>query len=185
MHNCPYCDGWEHRDQRLAAYVQGRNGKGLALELTTWSRDIVLLTDGPAELSEDDRVDLDRNGIRVIDDRIARLEGGKGGLERVRFASGAALALGALFFAQGDAHVPDLIASLDCDLTVKGTVRTRAYEKTNVPGLYVAGDASRGVQFAIVAAAEGAMAAFAINCELVDEDARRGGPPPSSVTASP
>ena len=185
VHNCPYCDGWEHRDQRLAAYVRGRNGKGLALELTTWSRDVVLLTDGPADLPPDDRADLDRNGIRVIEDRIARLEGGEGGLERVRFASGEALAVGAVFFAQGEAHVPDLIATLDCDLTAKGTVRTRAYEKTNVPGLYVAGDASRGVQFAIVAAAEGAMAAFAINCELVDEDARRGGPPPSSVTASP
>jgi thioredoxin reductase len=49
-------------------------------------------------------------------------------------------------------------------------VRTREYERTNIPGLYVAGDSSRRVQFAIVAAAEGAMAAFAINNELVNED---------------
>ena len=49
-------------------------------------------------------------------------------------------------------------------------MKTRSYEKTNVPGLYVAGDASRHVELAIVAAAEGAMAAFAINSELLAED---------------
>jgi thioredoxin reductase len=53
---------------------------------------------------------------------------------------------------------------------VHGAVETDAHEKTNVPGLYVAGDASRHVGFAIVAAAEGARAAFAINSELLAED---------------
>jgi thioredoxin reductase len=49
-------------------------------------------------------------------------------------------------------------------------VRTGEYEVTDVPGVYVAGDASRLVQLAIVAAAEGAKAAFAINTALVEED---------------
>ena len=60
-----------------------------------------------------------------------------------------------------------------CELTNNGTVETRSYERTNVPGLYVAGDASRRVQFAIVAAGEGAMAAFAINNEMLKEDLPR------------
>jgi len=46
-------------------------------------------------------------------------------------------------------------------------------ERTNVPGLFVAGDASRRVKFAIVAAGEGAMAAFALNTELLQDDLRR------------
>src|SRR3954471_345856 len=48
--HCPYCDGWEFRGKRLAIYGKGDAGKGLALELTLWSSDIVLCTDGPAEL---------------------------------------------------------------------------------------------------------------------------------------
>ena len=80
-----------------------------------------------------------------------------------------------MFFIQGECHVPELLTKLDCNLTSKGTVETYNYEKTNVPGLYVAGDASRRVQFAIVAAAEGAMAAFAINNELTDEDLKKVG----------
>jgi thioredoxin reductase len=54
----------------------------------------------------------------------------------------------------------------------QGTVRTGKYETTHLPGLFVAGDASRAVQWAIVAAAEGAEAAFAINTGLLEEDRR-------------
>jgi len=170
VYNCPYCDGWEHRDQPIAVHGGGSGGKGFAIELTTWSRDLVLLTDGPSELSDEDRGVLDRNGIRVIEEEVARVEGGAEGLERIHFASGATLDRKALFFIQGPCQVPELLTNLGCDLTRRGTVETGSYENTNVPGLYVAGDASRRVQFAIVAAAEGAMAAFAINNELTDED---------------
>jgi thioredoxin reductase len=54
----------------------------------------------------------------------------------------------------------------------KTYVQAGTYEATRVPGLFVAGDASRAVQWAIVAAAEGAEAAFAINGGLLEEDLR-------------
>ena len=60
--------------------------------------------------------------------------------------------------------------SLGCEFNEKGTVRTGPYETTHLRGLYVAGDASRAVQWVVVAAAEGAEAAFAINSDLIKED---------------
>ena len=57
---------------------------------------------------------------------------------------------------------------LGCEINEKGTVRTGKYETTHLPGLYVAGDASRAVQWVVVAAAEGAEAAFAINTDLAE-----------------
>ena len=59
---------------------------------------------------------------------------------------------------------------LGCEVNDKGTVRTGKYESTHLPGLYVAGDASRAVQWVVVAAAEGAEAAFAINTDLIKEE---------------
>ncbi|MCA1650372.1 MAG: NAD(P)/FAD-dependent oxidoreductase, partial [Acidobacteria bacterium] len=53
VHHCPYCDGWEVRDQPLAIYGRGDRGLGLSLELIVWSRDLVLCTDGPCELDGD------------------------------------------------------------------------------------------------------------------------------------
>ncbi len=84
-HYCPHCDGWEWRDQPLAVYGQGERGKGMALELTGWSRDLVLCTGGPGELPPHDRERLARHGIGVREERIAELEGADGMLERIRF----------------------------------------------------------------------------------------------------
>jgi thioredoxin reductase len=168
--HCPYCDGWEVRDRPLAAYGRGRVGRGLALELTAWSRDIVLCTDGPPELSPRAADRLARNGIAVRQERIARLEGADGLLERIVFADGPPLARRALFFNTGQRQGSGLPAKLGCTFTPRGAVQTGAYEATNVPGLYVAGDASRRVQLAVVAASEGAKAAFAINTALLRED---------------
>jgi thioredoxin reductase len=168
--HCPYCDGWEVRDQPLAIYGRAHRGVGLALELTAWSRDLVLCTDGPAEIGDDDRARLARNGIAIREDRVSALEGRNGILERILFTAGAPLPRRALFFTAGQFQRSELAIRLGCEFNDKGTVRTGKYESTHLPGLYVAGDASRAVQWVIVAAAEGAEAAFAINTDLIQED---------------
>lgn len=168
--HCPYCDGWEIRDQPIAIYGKGERGVGLALELTVWSRDLVLCTDGPSEIAEDDRQRLARNGIGVREERVLRLDGEAGILQQIVFDDGATLPRRAMFFTTGQFQRSELAISLGCDINDKGTVRTGKYETTHLSGLFVCGDASRAVQWVIVAASEGAEAAFAINTDLVKED---------------
>ena len=170
VHHCPYCDGWEVRDQPLGIYGRGDRGLGLSLELIAWSRDLVLCSDGPCELDDEARGRLERNGIALREERITRLEGQDGILQYVVFENGARLARRALFFTTGQSQRSDLLTRLACEFNDKGTVRTGEYETTHLPGLFVAGDASRAVQWVIVAAAEGAEAAFAINTALAKAD---------------
>jgi thioredoxin reductase len=171
--HCPYCDGWEVRDEPLAVYGRGERGLGLSLELTGWSRDVVLCSDGPAEIDEAGRARLRRCGIEVREERVLRLDGEGGRLTRVVFDAGEPLARRALFFTTGQPQQSALAISLGCEFNDKGTVRTGKYESTHLSGLYVAGDASRAVQWVIVAAAEGAEAAFAINTDLLTDDLQR------------
>ena len=168
--HCPYCDGWEMRDQPIAIYGRGESGSGLAVEMTLWSRDLALCTDGPSELSKKDLERLAQHQIPVREERIARLEGLDGVLENIVFDDGSKLKRRAIFFSTGWQQRSDLAATLGCRFSNEGCVETGEYEATNVRGLYVAGDASRMVQFVIVAAAEGAQAAVAINKELLKED---------------
>jgi thioredoxin reductase len=170
--HCPYCDGWEIRDQPIAIYGKAHRGVGLSFELTAWSRDLVLCTDGPGEIGDEDRAHLARNEIQIREERVTALEGRDGMLERILFESGEPLARRALFFSAGQFQRSELAIRLGCEFNDKGTVRTGKYESTHLPGLYVAGDASRAVQWVIVAAAEGAEAAFAINTDLIKEDLR-------------
>lgn len=168
--HCPYCDGWEFRDQPLAVYGRGESVAGLALELTLWSRDLVICTDGPSQLSEAELQRLARHNIPVREAKISRLEGSDGALQRILFGDGESLAVRGMFFSTGQRQGSDLAKKLGCEFTEQGCVQTGDYEMTNVGGLYVAGDASRLVQFVIVAASEGAQAAVAINKELMQED---------------
>jgi thioredoxin reductase len=68
--HCPYCDGWEVRDQPLAIYGSGEHGTGLALELTAWSADLVLCTDGATALAGQYADRLARHGIGVREERV-------------------------------------------------------------------------------------------------------------------
>ena len=168
--HCPYCDGWEVRDQPIGIYGRGARGLGLSLELTGWSRDLVLFTDGPSEIELEGRARLARHGVSLREERLARLDGPDGVLRHVVLESGEHVPRRAVFFTTGQHQRSDLSVRLGCEFNEKGTVRTGRYESTHIPGLYVAGDASRAVQWVVVAASEGAEAAFAINTDLLRED---------------
>lgn len=170
VHHCPYCDAWEVRDQPLAVYARGTTGTGLALSLKTWSDDVVLCTGGPARFLREERERLERHGIRIDHRPIARLEGANGILKQIVFKDGSALPRRAMFFSTSQRQRSDLARSLGCEFTEKGAVRANRKQGTGVPGLYVAGDAARDVQFVIVAAAEGAKAAVDINKALQAEE---------------
>ena len=169
VHHCPYCDAWEWRDRPLGVFGEGEEASGLALSLTFWSSDVLLCTGGaklPAEVA--DR--LGAAGVEVREEPVTRLEGGEGRLERIVFASGEPAERSALFIVAGQRQRSPLAERLGCRFTEKGTVNTGTCEVTNVPGLFVAGDASKEAQFVSVAAAEGTEAGMAIHKALRKED---------------
>lgn len=173
--HCPYCDGWEMRDQPLAVYGRGdHKGGGLALEMTHWSSNTVLCTDGPSQLSADFRKRLDKHGVLIREERIVRLDI----LSRIPyqasfdivFEAGPRLRRAGVFFNTGRRQSTNLAERLGCDMyDPKGCKIDNDQQMTDVPGLYVAGDASRDVLQVIVAAAEGAEAAIGINNALLKE----------------
>jgi thioredoxin reductase len=170
---CPYCDGWEMRDRKVAVYGRGRRGFEMARAMTAWARDIVLLTDGGAALSRAQQRQLARNGVIVDPARIARVVGARGKLAAVEFRDGRRLARETLFFDTPSRTQSDLARSLGCRFARHGGVLCGQFEATSVPGVFVAGNIIRDVQLSIVAAAEGARAAFGINRALTREDFER------------
>lgn len=171
--HCPYCDGWEVRGRRLALYARGRSGVGMALALLDWSPHVLLVTDGSARLSKDESRRLAHHAVRVRQERLSRLDHDDGQVRDIVFEAGYSEACEAIFFKTSQSPQSDLARRLGCRFTAKGVVKTGRLEETAVPGLYVAGDASRDVQLAIVAAAEGVKAACAINTAFQRERVAR------------
>jgi thioredoxin reductase len=174
VHHCPYCDGWEWRDRRLAVYAKTKDGSELCLALqNTWSEDVTYFTDGNRRIKPATREYLEASGIRIITDPVQRLEGNDGLLEGVRLKTGMLVPMDALFFVNGFTQQCDFAAAFGCNVGRKGAVLTNRSQQTNITGLYVAGDATRDMHFVVVAAAEGAKAAVNINKELIKELAEK------------
>jgi thioredoxin reductase len=169
VHHCPFCDAWEWRERALAVYGCDEQGPSLALSLTAWSDDILLCTGG-RPVPDREAARLRDAGIEVRKSPILRLEGRDGMLERIVFDDGSGVNRSALFLACGQRQRSSLAERLGCRFSEKGTVDTGKCESTNVPGLYVAGDASKEAQFVVVASAEGAEAGMAIHKALMEEE---------------
>jgi thioredoxin reductase len=170
--SCPYCDGWEVRDQPLAVYGQTDEAGELALELTVWSRDIALCTDAGSQLSDDCAARLVRNGLQLRHERISRLVGRDRLLESVVFETGPALPRRALFVHAEQREASNLAERLGSERWSPTSIEVERHGRAGVPGLFVIGDAARNVLQIAVAVAEGSEAAITINCELLREDLR-------------
>jgi thioredoxin reductase len=168
--HCPYCDGWEWRDRRLA--VLGHKGVPLALSLKTWSDTVVLFANG-GRVDASARGRLARNGVEVRPEKVARLAHDNGFVRAMVLTNGDRVTCDAVFFTTGQYQQHSLAERLGCMFTRKGTVNTGTLCETNVSAVFVAGDASRDAQFVIVAAAEGVKAAMAINQALQRQELRR------------
>src|SRR5690606_9723593 len=153
VHHCPYCDGWEWRQRRIAAYGSGDDkGGGLALMLRQWSDDVLLFTDGPARLSPPMGARLYHHGVSIIETRIVRLDGDGSRLERVALGDGSSVERDALFFNTGQHQRSPLASRLGCAFTERGGVDAGELDvATDVEGLFVAGDVTRDVQLVAVA----------------------------------
>jgi thioredoxin reductase len=145
---------------------QGAAATALSLSLKTWSERVAICSNGRARLTPAHRKQLSQHGVTVYESRISALEHDRGSVRQVVMTTGERIGCDAIFFAAPQRPRCELPRQLGCALTRRGLVKTDHLGQTRVPGLYVAGDASRDVQFAIVAAAEGAKAAVAINKAL-------------------
>jgi thioredoxin reductase len=170
VHHCPYCDGWEHRDQHLVAFCVDKPPIGLATSLKTWSPQVTVCTNG-CELDDAGRSHLKRHNIPCREEKVVRLQKDGDGHTEVVFESGPPLSCDAVFFNADRVQHSPLAKMLGCETDGdKEVVRTERKQGTCVEGVFVAGDADGDVQFAIVAAAEGAIAATAINTLLQKQD---------------
>lgn len=166
VHHCPYCDGWEVRDKTIAVIGRSAGAAGLALSLKTWSERVVLCTNGRTRLTRAQRAQLAERNIAVHQQTIVRMHHDAGHVTGLELGDDRVVPCDAVFFATGQAQQCELPLKLGCEFTRKGTVKTDDLGQTCVPGVFVVGDASRDVQFVIVAAAEGAKAGVAINKAL-------------------
>lgn len=166
---CPYCHGWEIRDQRWAYLATAVDRLPFVLLMRGWTPNVVVFTNAGLSVPEDMQAQFEAAGVRVETRRIARLIPRGAGLEGIELADGSVVGCDALF-AHPPQHQVELVRALGLGLDSEGFVQADPMTReTSIPGIYAAGDLTWRMQAAIFAAAAGAQAATMINHQLTAE----------------
>lgn len=171
--HCPFCHGWEVRDRSLAVLDGGPMGVERALLLRSWSDDVTLLTDGPAQLG-DERARLRSAGVAVDERGVSELRGPGTDLEEVAFDDGAVRRVGGLLVPVTLHQRSTLAGQLGATEQEPGPVAADALEidpmyHTSAPGVWAAGDVSTQMPSVAGAVAAGSTAAGMIVRDLMVE----------------
>jgi thioredoxin reductase len=165
--HCPFCHGWEHRDEPLGVLDRGASGVHRALLLRGWSDDVTLLCNGDAELEPDEAEQLRAAGVSVDERPVAGLRGRADTLTAVTFANGDERPCRGLLVPATLHQRSALAEQLGAALSEPGplavdAVTVDASFATTVPGLFAAGDAAGVMPSVANAIASGSTAAAAV-----------------------
>jgi thioredoxin reductase len=171
--HCPYCHGWEVRDQPLGLLGALPGSAEHALLIRQWSDDVVFFV-STYDMTSTERTQLEARGIQIVAGDVAELVVENDRMTGVEMSDGRFVPRTAVFFRTGSRpHDDGLLSGLGCALSDGGFPLVDATGRTNVPGVWTAGNVSDPRAQVITAAGAGSAAAIAINADLVQEDVER------------
>jgi thioredoxin reductase len=169
--HCPYCHGYEVRDQPLGVLGGTPEVVQHALLVRQWSSDVILFPHADA-VGPEQRELVAARGVRVVEGRVARLVVDSDQLQGVELADGTVVARAAVFVRPRFVPNADLLTGLGCEADENGWVVHDPVGRTTVAGVWVAGNAADPRAQVITAAGQGSAAAIALNADLVDQDVK-------------
>ncbi|WP_433473674.1 NAD(P)/FAD-dependent oxidoreductase [Spirillospora sp. CA-142024] len=177
VYHCPYCHGWEVRDQTVVVLGGDDHATHLAIELAHLGCEVTICPRGELDESEQVWAALREARISVDEDPVTKIDRLDGQGLAVQQASGRKLAYCAAFVTPKQHLSGDMHAQLGCALFEDGALQVHELGQTTVPGVYAAGDLCRTAGMPapfsqiVITAAEGARAAIVIDQELLLTDA--------------
>lgn len=175
---CPYCHGTELADRPTGILMTGPGALHQAQLVPDWTDDLVLFANGHA-IAGEDRDDLARRGVRVVEEPVAALRHEGGRLRAVALAGGAEVAREALYLVTRSVPTSPIPEALGCRMAegpMGPFVEVGELRETSVPGVFAAGDVARPIYNATWAAADGVWAGTAAHRSLIMERAAGAGP---------
>jgi thioredoxin reductase len=170
--HCPYCHGWEVRDQPVGVLGTVPGSVQHALLLRQWSDDVAFFVHA-YDLAASEQAELEARGVQIVLGEVTRLTVDDDRLTGVELTDGRVIARAAVFIRPVNVpHADGLLAGLGCDLDAAGFAVVDRTGRTSNVAVWAAGNVVDPRAQVITAAGAGSAAAIAINADLVDEDVR-------------
>lgn len=168
--HCPYCDGWERKNEPLAVFGNGEGLLAFVKIIYNWSKDLAVFTNGKAELSTKDKQQLVEKGIQLIEAPITALQSQKGFLQFIKVSDGTTVKrTGGFMLHTGEKQATLIPANLGVPQNEKGEYITKEHGETELEGLFIIGDAKNTFVSIAGAVGQGYETGVKINGLLAEE----------------
>ena len=168
---CPWCDGYELRNRRLAVMVDENSINHMPMLISNWSNDLIICTNGTGKISDENRELFKNKGFKYNESVITELNGTDGEVDSISFEDGSAEKIaGMIAMMECDTQF-DFLESLDLNRGEKGEIETDQFGATSIPGLFTAGETKTNFAGQLInSAANGADVAKFMIMMLIQED---------------
>lgn len=167
--HCPYCHGYEVAGQRIGILANGDMAVEMVRLIQQWSKQLTLFTIGPATLTPEQRDQLTRLNVPIVEPTVQQMVHQKGYVQHL-LVDGTTYPLDALFVRPTVANSNPLADQLGCVSNAMNLIEANEFGQTNVVGVYAAGDNSTMMRAVSAAVANGTKAGAFLNRELTEND---------------
>ncbi|HEV8514635.1 MAG TPA: NAD(P)/FAD-dependent oxidoreductase [Cyclobacteriaceae bacterium] len=168
--HCPYCHGYEVRNQKTGILANGDGGYDFATLISNWTNDLTLYTNGKSNLTIEQATKLRSHKIRIVEDEIEELKNQNGYLQNIVFKSERRESIKALYAKISFAQHSNTPQSLGCELTQEGYIKIDSTQKTSVPGVFACGDNVTRMRTVANAISMGTTTGMMVNKELIEDE---------------
>lgn len=168
--HCPYCHGYEVRNQRTGILANGDTGFELASLISNWTPELTVYTNGQSTLSEQQQNKLKTHKINIVETEIERLEHQQGHIQQIVFSDGKKAAVTAMYARLPFVQPSLSLAPLDIEFTVDGYIKVDVAQRSSIPGIYACGDNTTRMRTLANAVSMGTTTGLMVNKELIEED---------------
>lgn len=167
--HCPYCHGYEYRNQKTGIIANGAKAFHIASLVRNLTDNITILTTGEADFTSEQFDKLKKHTIKIIEKDVSEFESNNGYIENIVFNDGAKMAFDVVYAAIPFSQHSAIPFSLGCELNEQGYITVDAFQKTTIPGIYACGDSSTMMRSVANAVYSGNLTGAMVNADLTNE----------------
>ncbi|PBJ12811.1 NAD(P)/FAD-dependent oxidoreductase [Flavobacterium sp. ACN6] len=168
--HCPYCHGYEVKNEKTAIIANGEMAFDFAKLISNWTKDVRLCTNGKSTLTLEQTETLQKKGVLIFEEEIDSFEHKDGYIQNIIFKNQEKAAVKAIYarppFEQ-HCHLPK---DLGCEINEQGLLKVDFMQNTNISGIYASGDCTTQMRSVAIAVSTGSFAGAVINKDLIEED---------------
>lgn len=168
--HCPYCHGYEVKNQKTGIIANGDVAFHYAQLISNWTKELLLFTNEKSNLTDEQTATIRRHNIQIVEKKIVRFEHSDGNIRSVIFKDGTQIAVNAIYSRPDFVQHCAIPEKLGCEMTEQGHIKTDMLQRTTVEGVYAAGDNATMLRAVSVAVSNGTIAGASVNHDLINEE---------------